>query len=185
MVVRKLAKFHAASFYLQNEQKYDFSHFDQTYHEQEAISEMLVGKTLKGLVEFLIDKEEFEDFIPALEHFRDNHQKMTLESYKTKKGAFGFKVLNHADFHTKNVLWKLSGEEKIENVCLVSKKLKKLRGRQLVLIFLIFSSTFNFAILALPPSTSPTLNFSSFPTKIASTAATSSSPPTTRSSSSP
>lgn len=101
MVVKRLAKFHAASFYLQKERKYDFSHLDQTYHSMDAVSEMLVGKTLKGLVEFLRGKEEFEDFIRALENFRDNHQKMTLKSYKADEGAFGFNVLNHADFHSK------------------------------------------------------------------------------------
>lgn len=120
MAVQKIAKFHAASFYLQNELKYDFSHFDYTYHSVDQISEMVVGKTLKNLVEYLRDKKEFENFIPALEHFRDNHQKMTLESYKVKKGPFGFNVLNHADFHPKNVLWKNNKDGKADDFILVS-----------------------------------------------------------------
>lgn len=121
MIVKKLAKFHAANYYLQTEKKYDFTHLNNTYHSIDAVSEMLVGKTMKGLVEFLRDQEEFEEFIPALENFRDNHQKMTLKSYEANQGPFAFNVLNHADFHAKNVLWKLNKDEKIEDVCVVSR----------------------------------------------------------------
>lgn len=81
---------------------------------------MLVGNSLKGLIATASESEAFEDFLPAMKNFQKNHKKITLKSYDVQKGPFAFNVLNHADFHSKNVLFKRGEGDKIEDVCLVS-----------------------------------------------------------------
>jgi hypothetical protein len=58
--------------------------------------------------------------LPKLEHLIENIGAIGVKSYTQNPKGCGFNVLNHGDFHLRNILIKRDAEQRIENVSFVS-----------------------------------------------------------------
>jgi hypothetical protein len=54
--------------------------------------------------------EGFEDYVPRLEYLIKNSSKLGSKCYKRNKPGFGYNVLNHGDFHSRNLLTKFNSD---------------------------------------------------------------------------
>ncbi|KAL7013979.1 hypothetical protein ACKWTF_015679 [Chironomus riparius] len=107
MVIKRLAKFHAASFYLQNEQKIDATQFDACIFKVEPICNMIYGNSYDTLIGLMSKWEGFEEFVEPLKKMRQSYMEKSAKSYTACTGSGAFNVLNHGDFHFKNMLYKM------------------------------------------------------------------------------
>lgn len=81
---------------------------------------MLFGRALAGFADVVAEWEGFEHYGPHLEALKTNYLSKVLRTYKPNRNEFGFNVLNHADFHVRNVLFKKDDAGKIEDFKFVS-----------------------------------------------------------------
>lgn len=118
MVFIRLAKFHAANFFLHSEQKLDYSDFTMNIFQNPKMVEMMFNQTLEGFVAAAKNWDGFEGFIPHLETFKTNFLSRCLRTY-TPNRSDGYNVLNHADFHRKNLLFQRNAYEAIKDFLFV------------------------------------------------------------------
>lgn len=111
MVFKRLAKYHAASFFLINERKADFSRFNfSIFHIDDAvIREKFIFESYDSFTKVLTSWEGYEHYAEKLKNFREKLIEMGKELYEPC--ASGYNVLNHGDFHIKNLLFKRSGSD--------------------------------------------------------------------------
>lgn len=81
---------------------------------------MLFGTAIKHFTETVSEWEGYESYLPHLEALKGNFQSKMLKVYKPNRSEFGFNVLNHADFHVRNLLFKKDAGDKIEDLLFVS-----------------------------------------------------------------
>lgn len=101
-------------------QQLDYSDFNYNIFENAATAEVLFGRSLAGFVEVVKEWEGYEPFVPHLEDFRANYLSKVLKTYSPNRNEFGFNVLNHADFHLRNLLFKKNADGEIEDFKFVS-----------------------------------------------------------------
>ena len=87
-----------------------------------------MDKFLKETLILFADEVEtwpgYEEYVPRLRKFNANFMDRAAQCYKLNKPSDGYNVLNHGDFHIKNLLFKHSAEEKLEDMYFVSKTIK-------------------------------------------------------------
>lgn len=83
-------------------------------------ADMLFGRSLEGFADAVREWEGFERYVPYLEAFKKSFLGKVLKTYKANRSEFGFNVLNHADFHLRNLLFKKNVEGTIEDFYFVS-----------------------------------------------------------------
>lgn len=117
----RLAKFHASSFFLYDEQKLDYNNFNQSmFHNQQMVS-MMYNEGLDAFIDVVKEEGgEWEKFIPNLEKLRQNFANKCLKTYTPNRAEVGYNVLNHGDFHNKNILFKHNDDGKVEDLYFVS-----------------------------------------------------------------
>lgn len=64
--------------------------------------------------------EGYEKFIPHLEKFKENYKSKASKTYEKNSEGFGFNVLNHTDFHIKNLLFKKHADGSLDDLYFVS-----------------------------------------------------------------
>lgn len=115
MVFERLAKFHAAGFYLIKEKKADFSRFNHSlFHiKDKFIKEKFLLESIDALTDVLHSWGGNEEYVARLKVFRENFMEMGQRLYEPDSD--GYNVLNHGDFHIKNLMFKKNGE-KLEDI---------------------------------------------------------------------
>lgn len=98
---------------MQNE--YDFSHLNHSLYESDQIVEMFTRDTLRAFVEVLSSWEGCESYIPKVEKLITDIGEIGKKLYTANAKGCGFNVLNHGDFHMRNILIKANGEQHIES----------------------------------------------------------------------
>lgn len=93
----------------------DFKGFDFSIHKDP----MMQGFIDQAFVAFVENAKAWdgydEKFIRKLEAFRARYASQTVETYSVNKREFGINVLNHGDFHLKNMLFKRSEEGVVDD----------------------------------------------------------------------
>lgn len=114
IVFERLAKYHAAGFYLISEKKVDYSNFNHSiFHmEDPLVQEKVLVESIEVLAEVLSSWGGHEDYVKKLKVFSRNFNEMGRRLYEPDPA--GYNVLNHGDFHIKNLLFKKK-EEKVED----------------------------------------------------------------------
>jgi thiamine kinase-like enzyme len=114
IVFQRLAKFHAASYFLINERKADFSRFNFCMFaiDDPTVREKFLLEPIDAFVEVLEEWGGYEEYVEKLKIFKASFEQKGQELYKPNPN--GFNVLNHGDFHVKNLLFK-KNEGKIED----------------------------------------------------------------------
>ena len=80
---------------------------------------MLFDKPLRIFIEIISTWNGFEKYIEPLKAFRKNFASLGLKSYKPHKGSTAFNVVNHGDFHSRNVLFKRDVDGKFSDMIMV------------------------------------------------------------------
>jgi hypothetical protein len=81
---------------------------------------MLFGKSIAGFTEVMKEWDGYEKYVEHFETYRGNYLSKVLRTFAPNRSEFGFNVLNHADFHVRNVLFKSDSDEKIDDFKFVS-----------------------------------------------------------------
>lgn len=77
-------------------------------------------QSLDAFIDVAREFNDFERFIPNLESFRNQLASKCLKSYTANRNGIGYNVLNHADFHLKNMMFKTNDEGAIDDFYFVS-----------------------------------------------------------------
>ena len=64
--------------------------------------------------------EDCENFLPKLEYLMKHLGDIGQKSYTPNKPGHGYNVLNHGDFHSRNILIKNNASSRIEKFLFVS-----------------------------------------------------------------
>lgn len=114
MVALRLAKYHAATFFLMKEKKADFSRFKTSmFHlENDFLRKQMLDDTLEIAADVLSSWEGFEDYAAKLKVFKEGFLQKGRALYDGDVN--GFNVLIHGDFHTKNLMFKKDGDKVVD-----------------------------------------------------------------------
>lgn len=114
LIFQRLAKYHAGSYFLINERKADYSRFNFCMFslEDPVILEKFLFEPLDTFTEVLASWEGYEEYVDKFKAFRESFIEKGKQFYKPD--ANGYNVLNHGDFHVKNLMFKKNGD-KIED----------------------------------------------------------------------
>ncbi len=109
-VFQQLAKYHAAGFLLIKQNEADFSRFKGSmFHmEDQMIRETFLNEPFDVLCDVLASWGGMDEYVVKLKQFRENYITMGKRLYEPDPN--GYNVLNHGDFHIKNLLFKLNGD---------------------------------------------------------------------------
>lgn len=81
-----------------------------------------IAHAFSAFVEVAKTWEGFEKFIPNLEAHKAQYAAKVASTYSVNTREFGFNVLNHADFHLKNMLFKTDSNGAVGDFYIVSLK---------------------------------------------------------------
>lgn len=109
-VFQRLAKYHAAGFFLIKQNAVDSSQFkDSIFHmENPMIRETFLNEPFDVLCDVLTSWGGMDEYVVRLKRFRENYIPMGQRLYEPDPN--GYNVLNHGDFHIKNLLFKSNGD---------------------------------------------------------------------------
>lgn len=79
------------------------------------MAEIIFDPNLAAFIDVAKEWEGFEKFIPQLESFKRTYLSKALKVYTPNRIGLGYNVLNHADLHLKNTLFKKSADGAIED----------------------------------------------------------------------
>lgn len=71
----------------------------------------LIDAVFAAFIDVAKGWKEFERFLPNLESFSKVYLSQILKTFSVNTNEFGINVLNHSDFHLKNVLFKENAED--------------------------------------------------------------------------
>lgn len=103
----------------QNQQ--DYTQYDYTMYNNESLLRDFFEDSLVIFRKVLETWEESRYFLPKLEYLRKNIGAIGRKAYTANKPGNGYNVLNHGDFHMRNLLLKNNAENRIEKLFFVSK----------------------------------------------------------------
>ncbi|XP_070508925.1 uncharacterized protein [Chironomus tepperi] len=142
MIVRRLAKFHAASFYLQDEQKIDATPFNHSLFKFDPIAKSFFGEGYKTLLTVMSKWNGFERYIEPIRQLSETYREKGLKSYSPNTGPGAWNVLNHGDFHLKNMLYKMDKDSgKVEDVMMYDFQICVYASPAVDLTYMLFNFT--------------------------------------------
>ncbi|XP_058055646.1 uncharacterized protein LOC131207055 [Anopheles bellator] len=108
-----IARFHAASFYL-SKNKTDFEGFQSdVFQRKDPVVEWMFGKNLKAFVDAMRTWEGCEQLVEPLERTVEDCSERLHRIYCCHTPGRAYNVLNHGDFHSKNLLHRFNDENAI------------------------------------------------------------------------
>lgn len=124
-VMKKLAKYHALSFYMHHDSNGVANYVDGFFSEkmQEAIPMMQVsfnvlGDTVKSW------GKEMEPISDKLIKLRPHFAEKLTRHFRVNPPGVGYNVLNHGDFHIKNLLFRYGQDGSVDAIRFVSEDKK-------------------------------------------------------------
>ncbi|XP_050079388.1 uncharacterized protein LOC126567200 [Anopheles maculipalpis] len=105
-----IARFHAASFYL-SKNKTDFESFQtDVFEKKHPVLDWMFGKNLTAFIEALRTWDGCEQFVVPFERVAADYCDRLHNIYSCKTPGRVYNVLNHGDFHAKNLLHHFNDE---------------------------------------------------------------------------
>ncbi|XP_055918985.1 uncharacterized protein LOC129951021 [Eupeodes corollae] len=122
MAFLKLSKWHALSYKLASEGDTNVSSYCESFfnrNDLEKIPFMTGG--IKNFIDKIDTIDELRKYVPHLRRLAEDLLKKCIASTKAyrDKSPKGIFVLNHGDFHFKNIMVKRNGEKKLVDVMLI------------------------------------------------------------------
>lgn len=97
---------------MQNE--IDLNCYSYSIYENEALIYGLYRKHIKTFQEVLETWDGFQDYVPKIELFMNEIGHIGRKAHSANKKGNGYNVLNHGDFHSRNILVKLNSQKKLQ-----------------------------------------------------------------------
>lgn len=124
MVYQKLAKLHAVSFVLgQSEDHECVTKYDAgIFSTWKALTFDFISSGIKNFIDLLARHDEFEIYLEKVKVMEKEMFKMCHALYKAYKLPANSKdifVLNHGDFHMKNLMFKFDDKDQAEDLIMV------------------------------------------------------------------
>ncbi|XP_066992702.2 uncharacterized protein [Anabrus simplex] len=141
LVLRKLAKYHAASVALQREDPSKLEGYEEAFYtdQNRAMLEQLISSSHKTLASIIEEWEGFEKYGNKIREFTTKAIDSMVEMVKSSNSFLP--VLNHGDCWVNNVMFKyneVTGE--VEDVVFVDLPLSRYASPALDLLYFIYSS---------------------------------------------
>lgn len=123
-VYRKIAKLHAVSYMLGHSEDHEgvTKYQDGIFSSSMVMQNELMANGINYFMDMLSKYEEFKiyyDKIKAMEPNLSKVCKALYTAYKLNKGKGDIFVLNHGDFHMKNLMFKFSKKNHLEDLIMV------------------------------------------------------------------
>lgn len=83
--------------------------------------EHFVKPALVAFREAVESWDGYQSYLPKLDHFIGQVGEIGKKSFIPNKPGCGFNVLNHGDFHMRNILLKHDPEQRLKSIRFVSK----------------------------------------------------------------
>lgn len=104
--------------YMQNEM--DFHDYKFTAYENEDLFYKLYSNSVNVFLEVLRTwEDDYQEFIPKIERYMERIGEIGRKSHTVNDTNYGYNVLNHGDFHLRNILVKLNSEKRVQQFRLV------------------------------------------------------------------
>ncbi|XP_059620761.1 uncharacterized protein LOC132264538 [Phlebotomus argentipes] len=118
-VITKLAKLHALSYYIQNESILDLTTFDKGLIT-DGIGEKMefIPQSFNTFIEGVKSYGKYDVIVEKLKAVQPFFFDKLGAVYKANPNNFGFNVLNHGDFHIRNLMFRFN-DEGIEHVSFI------------------------------------------------------------------
>jgi Ecdysteroid kinase-like family len=107
-------------FYFFLQQKLDYTNFNMHLFQNPVLADVMFDQGLEAFIDVAKEWKEYEKYIPYLEKYKKKYLSKAMKSYTPNRNGFGFNVLNHADFHLKNMMFRKSADGVIDNFYFVS-----------------------------------------------------------------
>lgn len=140
LVFQRLAKFHAASYFLINERKVDYSRFNFCLFDLEddpIILNKFLYEPIDTLTEVLESWGGHEGYVEKLKIFRETFMEKGKQLYKPDVN--GYNVLNHGDFHVKNLMFKKNDNKEIEDFYILDFQISVLASPCIDLFYALYN----------------------------------------------
>ncbi|KAM7360985.1 uncharacterized protein ACRADG_009021 isoform 2-T2 [Cochliomyia hominivorax] len=124
VIYRKIAKLHAVSYILGHSEDHEIvTKYDKGIFCNSTIMAMdMMTQGLGNFIKMLENHKEFEIYLDKIkvmqEDINENCKKL-YDAYKLDKCESDIFVLNHGDFHMKNMMFKLNTSNEVEDVIMV------------------------------------------------------------------
>jgi len=89
-----------------------------TFFKDPAAVDMMMIQSFDAVIANAKEWDGFENFTDKLESFKTSFLPRILATYAPNR--HGFNVLNHGDFHLKNLIFKKKDDEEIDDFYVVS-----------------------------------------------------------------
>lgn len=124
MIYRKVAKLHAVSFMLGQSEDHEYvTKFDEGIFSNSALICMdLITGGIHKFIQLLSKHEEFQIYLEKVKAMQPELMttcKSLYNAYKLDKSKKQIFVLNHGDFHMKNLMFKFNSENQAEDLIMV------------------------------------------------------------------
>lgn len=90
-------------------------------YQNEATIKTFLVDALVTFKDVLKTWEGFDEYLPRLDKLIENIYKIGKAAYAANKPGNGYNVLNHGDFHIRNLLVKINEKKRFESVRFVRK----------------------------------------------------------------
>lgn len=107
-------------FFLFPQHEYDFTKFSYNYYENELLVETYFVDGVRAFKEVVSTWDGFESYLPKIDYLIKNICEIGKRSFVRNEPGSGYNVLNHGDFHLRNILMKLdTNSRRLESFRLV------------------------------------------------------------------
>lgn len=118
LIMERLAKWHACSFHMKNNPKFDDEFDKYRYNMFNGVIGDEIITFFKVNMEIFSNEvkkwKDFSDYHENVEDFRHNLVKRGVHAYTPNPKNFGYNVLNHGDLHVKNLMMRLENERMVD-----------------------------------------------------------------------
>lgn len=101
-------------------QKLDYADFNMHLFQNPDMAHVTFQQSLEAFIDVAKEWEGFEKYIPNLEKFTTEYLSRCIKTYTPNPIGSGYNVLNHADFHLKNMLFKKNADGAIDDFYFVN-----------------------------------------------------------------
>ena len=94
--------------------------YNATIFESSETLETFYYKTFRDFRSVVETWEGYEKYLPKIDNLINNLPAIGRKLYTPNKPGHGYNVLNHGDFHLRNLLFKFDENKKIQDLLFVS-----------------------------------------------------------------
>jgi hypothetical protein len=100
--------------------EHDFEEYSHSVYDNKYIIDAFFAPTFNAFKASVASWEGYEEFIPKIEKFIENLSEIGKACDEKNQRGIGYNVLNHVDFHCRNLLTKYNEFNRLEKLKFVN-----------------------------------------------------------------